>query len=124
MDFIDAMAADELGSGQMRRVELDEHEFLIARVGTEYYAIDERCPHMHAHLSKGTLEGTIVTCPLHHSQFDVRDGRVIRWTDLPEPIKKAASLLRHARPARAYEVRVEGGRVLVGPQKEPPPVEI
>ena len=29
----------------------------------------------------GKLDGTIVTCPRHYSQFDLADGRVVRWTD-------------------------------------------
>ena len=30
-------------------------------------------------LSQGKLEGTAVTCPRHGSQFDLTDGRVVRW---------------------------------------------
>lgn len=38
-------------------------EILVARVGDNYYSVDNRCPHMGGNLSKGNLEGTIVTCP-------------------------------------------------------------
>ncbi len=44
---------------------------LLARVGDKYYAADNRCPHMGGKLSPGKLEGTVVTCPRHGSQFDL-----------------------------------------------------
>jgi len=60
---------------------LEEHEYLVARVGDEYFVTDAKCPHLGGPSPKGTLEGTILTCPRHDSQFDLRDGRVVRWTD-------------------------------------------
>jgi nitrite reductase/ring-hydroxylating ferredoxin subunit len=37
-------------------------------------AIADVCPHAGATLSEGELDGTVLTCPRHGSQFDVRDG--------------------------------------------------
>lgn len=37
-------------------------------------AVADVCPHAGATLSTGELEGTVITCPRHGSQFDVRDG--------------------------------------------------
>ena len=119
-DGIGVVSADELADGQMVGVEVDGHKLLIAHVGDAFYASDAHCPHLHANLTKGTLEGTIVTCPLHGSQFDLRDGSVVRWTKWHGAAKSMAELTRHPRPLRVYEVTVEDGRVLVGPQKEPP----
>jgi 3-phenylpropionate/trans-cinnamate dioxygenase ferredoxin subunit len=47
----------------------------------EHYAIDNKCPHFGADLSKGKLEGIAVVCPSHRSKFDLADGHVIRRTD-------------------------------------------
>jgi len=104
----------------MREVEIDGHQVLVCRVGPQVYVTDGRCPHLHAHLVKGTLDGTVLTCPLHGSQFDVRDGRVLRWTQFSGVVKTVAELARHPRPLRVYEVVVEDGKILVGAQKEPP----
>lgn len=117
--FIDATAAD-LGEGEMREVKVDGHDLLIARVVGEYYATDAHCPHLHGNLTRGALEGLIVTCPLHHSQFDISTGECVRWTDWKGGVKSMAELVRHPRPLRAYETRVEGDRVMVGEQKTPP----
>jgi 3-phenylpropionate/trans-cinnamate dioxygenase ferredoxin subunit len=116
--FIDVLGTGDVQDGHMTGVKVDGHVFLVARVGDEYLIADGRCPHLHANLAKGTLEGTVVTCPLHHSQFDLRDGSVVRWTDFSGAVLSVASAVRHPRPLRVYEVRVEGGRVLVGPQKD------
>ena len=119
-EFMDAIESADLASGQMRKVEIEGHEFLVAKVGEEYFASDDRCPHLHGDLSKGTLEGAIVTCPRHGSQFDLTDGSVVRWTDFSDAVRSVASLMRHPRPLRTYEVRVADGRVMIGPERTPP----
>lgn len=44
----------------------------------ELCAIADVCPHAGATLSTGELDGTVLTCPRHGSQFDVRDGARVR----------------------------------------------
>jgi 3-phenylpropionate/trans-cinnamate dioxygenase ferredoxin subunit len=116
---MELIATDALADGQMKAVELDDHEFLVARVGDAYYVADAHCPHMGGHLPDGTLEGTILTCPRHHSQFDLTDGHVVRWTDWKGVVLSVAELLKHPRPLRVFEVTIEDGKVMVGPQKAP-----
>ena len=123
-DFIALTSVDGFDDGTMRHVELEGHEFLVARVDGQFYVTDERCAHLGGHLARGVLEGNVVTCPLHHSQYDVRDGSVLRWTDWTGAALSVAKFARHPRPIRAYESTVEDGRVWVGQQKTCPPVEI
>ncbi len=118
-DYIEVASVLELSDGDMRQIDVDGHELLIARAGEEFFVADARCPHLHGHLTKGTLEGTVVTCPLHHSQFDLTDGHCVRWTDWSGPVKTMAELARHPRPLRVYEVQVADGKVFVGPEKQP-----
>ena len=77
--YIEVAKVDGLKSGTMRKVFAEGHEILLATVGDKYYATDNQCPHMKGDLSQGKLEGTIVTCPVHGSQFYVSDGQVVRW---------------------------------------------
>ncbi|HEY5540678.1 MAG TPA: Rieske (2Fe-2S) protein [Coriobacteriia bacterium] len=123
-DFIELTSAEGFEDGTMRQVDLEGHEFLVARVSNDFYVTDARCAHLGGHLARGVLEGSVVTCPLHHSQYDVRDGSVLRWTDWSGMALSVAKLARHPRPIRAYESKVEDGKVWVGPQKACPPVEI
>ena len=119
-DFIRLTTTDGIDAGGMKSASLDGHEWLVANVGGEYYIADAHCPHMGGHLPDGVLEGTILTCPRHHSQFDLRDGRVIRWTDWEGAQLGIGKLLRHPRPLRTYAVTIEGHDILVGPEKAPP----
>jgi 3-phenylpropionate/trans-cinnamate dioxygenase ferredoxin subunit len=119
-EFIDVTSTEGFESGTMRDVEVEGHHLLIARVGDVYYAADGRCPHMGGHLPQGTLEGTVVTCPRHGSQFDLTDGRCLRWTDWSGPVKSMAEFVKHPRPLRVYETQVVDGQVRVGHQKTPP----
>lgn len=110
---IDVGKASELTDGAMKQVSAQGHEILIARVTDKYYAADNRCPHMGGNLSQGKLEGTIVTCPRHASQFDLTDGRVIRWTNWSGLIAKLGKALKSPRPLKVYKVKVEGDSILV-----------
>lgn len=118
-EYIDVMAFEDIADGEMREVEVEDHAFLVARVDGIAYVTDARCPHLHAHLAKGTLEGTVITCPWHGSQFDLRDGSVLRWTEFEGVVKTVAQLARHPRPLRVYESSVENGMIRVGEQKDP-----
>ena len=51
---------------------------LLYREGETVYAIDDICSHAGAVLSRGPVVDCVVTCPLHESQFDVRDGHIVR----------------------------------------------
>ena len=70
---------DELKDRTMKAVNAAGRAILLARVGDKYYAVDNLCPHMKGNLSQGKLEGTVITCPLHGSQFDMSNGQVVRW---------------------------------------------
>ncbi len=65
----------------------------------EVLVIDGLCPHRSGPLIRGQLEGKVVTCPLHHWQFDLESG-----VSQDNPGAKVGT----------YEVRVEDdGRILV-----------
>jgi 3-phenylpropionate/trans-cinnamate dioxygenase ferredoxin subunit len=117
--FIELISADEVPLGTMKAVELEDHELLVAHVGAGFLVADARCPHLGGHLPDGVLEGSVVTCPRHHSQFDLTDGHVIRWTDWKGAVLTLAELARHPRPLRVYETEVVEGKVLVGAEKPP-----
>jgi 3-phenylpropionate/trans-cinnamate dioxygenase ferredoxin subunit len=96
----------------MKMVIKEGREILLSRVGDKYYATDNRCPHMKGDLSQGKLEGTVVTCPLHGSQFDISNGQVVRWLK-GGLMSKLGSALKMSKALTVYNVRVEDRRVLV-----------
>lgn len=50
----------------------------LYRVDGALCAISDRCPHAGARLSDGELDGRVLTCPEHGSQFDVTTGERLR----------------------------------------------
>ena len=112
-EFIDISSTLDMQDGSLRKCVIGGREFLLAKVGDHYYAADNRCPHMGGDLSQGTLEGTIVTCPRHHTQFDLSDGGVLRWTDWSGFKLSAVKILKPPRALKTYEVKIEGERILV-----------
>jgi len=87
-------------------------EILLARVGDNYYATDNRCPHMKGDLSRGKLEGTVITCPLHGSQFDISNGQVVRWLR-GGLMSKLGGVLEMSKSLTVYNVKVKNGKILV-----------
>lgn len=112
-EFVEVSKIDELKDGAMKAVNAAGRELLVVRVGDKYYAADNRCPHMGGKLSQGKLEGTVVTCPLHGSQFDLRDGQVVRWLKGAGLISKVGKLLKAPRPLAIYDVKIEDDRILI-----------
>jgi 3-phenylpropionate/trans-cinnamate dioxygenase ferredoxin subunit len=97
----------------MKEVLVNGHEILLAKVNEKYYAANNRCPHMGGKLSLGKVEGTVVTCPLHGSQFDLSDGKVVRWLKGSGIISAIGRVLKSPRQLTTYQVNVEGDRILV-----------
>lgn len=113
MSLVELDSVNDLKDGQMEMVEFDHHEYMLVRIGDDFYCSDNRCPHMGGNLSKGSLNETILTCPLHHSQFDLKDGHNIRWTDWSGLKLKFAKLFKSPRPLKMYQVKIEGEKVMV-----------
>jgi len=96
---VDVAALTEIPDGGMKRVDAKGYPVLLVRRGEEVHAIAAICAHQGGPLEKGKLEGDVVTCPWHGSQFCVRDGSIVHGpTAYPQP---------------AFEARVAGERVLI-----------
>ena len=111
-EFTELSKIDELKDGTMKEVNVAGRQILLARVGDKYYAVDNLCPHMKGNLSQGKLLGTVVTCPLHGSQFDISNGQVVRWLR-GGLMSKLGKALKISKDLTVYNVKVEGSRVLV-----------
>ena len=103
----------ELDDGAMKEVLVSDRAVLLARVGDSYYAAENRCPHMGGKLSEGKLEGTVVTCPRHGSQFDLRNGQVVRWMKGSGLMSKVGKIMKSPRALTIYKVIVEDNQVLI-----------
>ncbi len=99
-------ALDELPTGATKVVHHDGEQVALFNVAGEIYAIEARCTHSNGPLAEGTIEGTVLTCPWHGSQFDLaRACEIVR-----EPA---------ARRPMTYAVRIAGGEVYIGAGRAP-----
>ncbi len=58
----------------MKQFDLKDHKFLIIRKVDQFYCLEARCTHAGAPLAEGNLDGDLLTCPWHYSQFRISDG--------------------------------------------------
>ena len=106
MVFEKVAETQEIPIGQMRAVKFGAEEVLLANINGTFYAIRNVCTHEGGNLSKGTLQGNIVSCPKHKAQFDVTTGKVV------SPPKV---LFMHPKINNepTYAVKVEGTAILL-----------
>lgn len=97
--FVTVAKADSIAPGRMVRFEIDGLPVAVANVGGTFHAFDDTCTHEECSLADGELERTVVTCPCHFAQFDIRNGAV-----LAAPATVALNV---------YPVRVEGNNLQV-----------
>lgn len=111
--YVSAGRVDDLADGVMTELSVDGLRLLLARIDGKYYIADAECPHMGGRLALGSLEGTIITCPRHKSQFDIEDGSVVRWLTGKGLVSRLFTWLKPPRPLRTYSVRMKGYEIFV-----------
>ena len=75
--LVEVAKLSEIAPGGLKAVEVSGEEIVLCNDGGKIYAVDRRCGHMSAPLELGTLEGYILTCPMHHAQFDITTGEAL-----------------------------------------------
>ena len=106
MTYVSFGPTSDIAPGAMKGVEVGGTKVLLANVGSTFYAIQRKCPHMGFDLCKGRLEGATVTCRMHDASFDLKTGEAIGKA-------KILFLKTMPKPAATYPVKVEGGEVMI-----------
>ena len=98
-EWTNVAAADDIGPGEYRVIEVDDVEIAVFNLEGEYFAIEDVCTHDFGTLTGGCLEDGQIMCPRHGARFDVRTGEA-----LTPPAYE---------PVATFEVRVQDGVVQV-----------
>jgi 3-phenylpropionate/trans-cinnamate dioxygenase ferredoxin subunit len=106
MEFVKVLDTSELPAGKMVKVVVGGKDVLLANVAGIYYAIANRCNHAGGSLANGKLEGSVVTCPRHGAQYDVKTGQAVRDA-------KFVFLNMKVQGEASYPVKVDGTAILV-----------
>ncbi len=104
MAFVRAAAVDDVWRGEMAGVIVGGARVLLVNVDGEIRAFADRCAHQAFPLSKGRLDGAVLTCAAHEWQYDATTG---------ESVNPRGLCLRR------FAVRIEGGDVLVDVEAAP-----
>ena len=94
-EFRTVANSTDLAHGDLKLVDLDGEEIVIANIKGEHFAFSNICPHAGGPLAEGELEGDIVICPWHFTPFNVRTGEAQEGGETDDPVA-------------TYEVRLEG----------------
>jgi len=106
LSFIDIANIEDVVPGAMKSFPAGDKQVLIANVGGKYYAMNGICTHAGGNLSKGKLDGIVVTCPRHGSRFDVTTGKSLSGPHI-------LFMTFTTKDEKAFPVRIEGNRIQV-----------
>lgn len=109
--WVDVCAVDDIKPDRAKIVQIDNHERIaVFRHNDTYSAITNVCAHQGGPLGEGKVVDGCVTCPWHGYQYKPDCGQ-----SPPPYTEKIAT----------YDIRVEGQRILINPEPNPPgtPVE-
>jgi nitrite reductase/ring-hydroxylating ferredoxin subunit len=74
----------------------------VVRHGETVHVFEDRCPHAGAILSRGSLDGDRLTCPVHKGVFEIDTGRSVGGVE--------------CRTLRTYPAWIEDGDVYMAPE--------
>ena len=97
-NFIRVASISDLNPGENKIVFIEDEEIALFNIDGKFFAISNSCPHRGGPLGDGTLEGDIITCPLHGWRFNVKSG----MNEVMPNVK-----------VQCYQVKIEGNDILV-----------
>src|SRR5215471_8331868 len=77
-DLAAGIAVADLADGGAIAGHVGDDAVMVARSGSEYFAVSAACTHYHGPLAEGLIVGDTVRCPWHHACFSLRTGEAIR----------------------------------------------
>lgn len=97
-EFQRVASAGEIPPGEVKIVEVNGQEVVVANVEGEFVCFSNTCTHKQGPLGEGMLlPGGVIECPFHGGQFNVRTGAVVA----PPP----------SEPIATYAVQVAGDEI-------------
>jgi 3-phenylpropionate/trans-cinnamate dioxygenase ferredoxin component len=73
-DFVKVCSVDDVPGDTALAVEISGRPIALLRTGDRIYALEDICPHQGASFEGGTVDGEIVTCPMHGWRMNMITG--------------------------------------------------
>jgi nitrite reductase/ring-hydroxylating ferredoxin subunit len=106
MNLTEIAKTSEVPEGTMKPFSAGGKEIMVVNYNSSYYALNKKCTHKGGNLSMGTLDGKVVTCPVHGAKFDITTGKNISGPKIGIMKLKTGDL-------EVYEVKVEGDSIKI-----------
>jgi nitrite reductase/ring-hydroxylating ferredoxin subunit len=125
--YVEVAKTNEIEPGQLKHVEVEKKEILIANIDGKFYSLDDRCSHMNASLAKGKVIGGDVVCAFHAAKFNISSGGMVNpavmsplpMDQLPPQIKSyyesVGPIMMSIKTydQKTYGLKIEDGKILV-----------
>lgn len=110
MVMVKVIEIAEVPTDSRKVVDVGEYKVLVIHTGDKYFAVENRCPHMHFPLKNGKVtEDHGIVCPFHHSAFDLESGDVKTWSPWPPVVGKALGALAREKALPVFETMEKDG---------------
>jgi 3-phenylpropionate/trans-cinnamate dioxygenase ferredoxin subunit len=97
--WITVGSAGEVGDGELNSFGAGSRQVAVVNIEGDLHAFDDVCTHQQCSLAEGDLDGTVVECPCHGSQFDIITGEAVNGPAID--------------PVDVFQVREEDGALQV-----------
>lgn len=97
--FLKIAKKTDIADGEVKGFSTPSSPILVANINGRFYAMDSVCPHAHAPLEDGLIEGKTIKCPWHGSTFNIETGKC---TSGPAILDQ-----------RVYNVKIEDGIIQI-----------
>lgn len=97
--FIIVAKKKDIPEGTTKTFIVDDKDIAISCIEGHYYAFINVCSHMELPLAEGEITGTVIECPHHGAQFDLKTGEALSMPAVT--------------PIQVFDVKVEGEDIKV-----------
>lgn len=114
MTKIKIATTSDVSTDKVLKANAGKKAVIVAKVGNNYCAIANKCPHLGLPLSSGKLENGVVTCAFHGAKFEICTGKNVGWVEsamgipLPDFAKKMMAMGKEPTDAENFAVSQEG----------------
>jgi len=111
--------AADFVEGKLKTVNANGLFVVVARTGDGFCAAQGRCSHMPLPLNGGKVEGDVITCPWHNSQYNLCTGENLDWVvgvagvKLPAWSRRLLAMGKKPQPLKTYTVIEDNGELFV-----------
>jgi nitrite reductase/ring-hydroxylating ferredoxin subunit len=117
MEWLKALAEDDLAEGERQVIQIDDQSILLIQYQGRIYAVVSTCPHMGAPLKDAKITDHTLTCPRHHSAFDLDTGDVKEWSPWPPAVGRMLGALSRQKALKTFPTKVEDGAIWIGVER-------